>query len=343
MSIKDAMFIDEAKITVCAGNGGKGCIAFRREKFVAKGGPSGGNGGRGGNVSLISNTQENTLLKFRYNRLFRAERGFHGEGSDKHGKAGKDLEITVPVGTLIYDESTGTLLQDFDHENERWTAAIGGRGGRGNAHFASSINRAPRKAQNGELGEEKNLRLELKLLADVGLVGFPNAGKSTLMSAISAARPKIGDYPFTTLEPSLGVVEGENFQTFVLADIPGLIEGAHQGSGLGLRFLRHIERTRILLLVLDTSVGNVEDPVTQAEVLRSEISQHSLNLIRKPALAVASKIDSVDDTKLEALEQWCRQKNIELVKISSVTKKGLDELKRNVLLKLKSADETSGK
>ena len=336
------MFIDEARIIVCAGRGGHGCIAFRREKFVAKGGPSGGNGGHGGNVYLVSSTQENTLLKFRYNRHFRADRGRHGEGSDRHGKSGRDLVIAVPVGTLVYDYDTGALMQDFDRADERWMAAAGGRGGKGNAHFASSVNRAPRKAQDGESGEEKTLRLELKLLADVGLVGFPNAGKSTLISSISAAHPKIADYPFTTLEPSLGVVEAENFQTFVMADIPGLIEGAHEGHGLGLQFLRHIERTRLLLYLIDVSVGNETNPVSQLEVLRSELEEHDPQLVRKPAAVVASKMDSVEVEKLEALEQWCGQQNVELVRISSVTGKGLDELKQTVVRKLASRDETGG-
>ena len=336
------MFIDEARIIVRAGRGGHGCIAFRREKFVAKGGPSGGNGGHGGNVYLVSSTQENTLLKFRYNRHFRADRGRHGEGSDRHGKSGRDLVIAVPVGTLVYDYDTGALMQDFDRTDENWMAAAGGRGGKGNAHFASSVNRAPRKAQDGESGEEKTLRLELKLLADVGLVGFPNAGKSTLISSISAAHPKIADYPFTTLEPSLGVVEAENFQTFVMADIPGLIEGAHEGHGLGLQFLRHIERTRLLLYLIDVSVGNETNPVSQLEVLRSELEEHDPQLVRKPAAVVASKMDSVEVEKLEALEQWCGQQNVELVRISSVTGKGLDELKQTVVRKLASRDETGG-
>ena len=336
------MFIDEARIIVRAGSGGHGCIAFRREKFVAKGGPSGGNGGHGGNVYLVSSTQENTLLKFRYNRHFRADRGRHGEGSDRHGKSGEDLVISVPLGTLVYDYETGALMQDFDRADERWMAAAGGRGGKGNAHFASSVNRAPRKAQDGEAGEEKTLRLELKLLADVGLVGFPNAGKSTLISSISAAHPKIADYPFTTLEPSLGVVEAENFQTFVMADIPGLIEGAHEGHGLGLRFLRHIERTRLLLYLIDVSVGSETNPVSQLEVLRSELEEHDPKLVRKPAAVVASKMDSVEGEKLEALEQWCGHQNVELVRISSVTGKGLDELKQTVVRKLASRDETGG-
>ena len=336
------MFIDEARISVRAGNGGHGCIAFRREKFVAKGGPSGGNGGRGGDVYLVSSTQENTLLKFRYNRQFRADRGRHGEGSDRHGKSGKDLLITVPVGTLVYDDQTGALMQDFDRGDERWMAAAGGRGGKGNAHFASSVNRAPRKAQDGEAGEEKALRLELKLLADVGLVGFPNAGKSTLISSISAAHPKIAGYPFTTLEPSLGVVEAENFETFVMADIPGLIEGAHEGHGLGLQFLRHIERTHLLLYLIDVSVGNEANPVSQLEVLQSELEEHDPMLVRKPAAVVASKMDSVEGEKLEALEQWCGHQNLELVRISSITGKGLDELKQTVVRKLAPRDETGG-
>ncbi len=336
------MFIDEARIIVRAGNGGHGCIAFRREKFVAKGGPSGGNGGHGGDVCLVSSTQENTLLKFRYNRQFRADRGRHGEGSDRHGKSGKDLLITVPVGTLVYDGETGALMQDFDRGDERWIAAAGGRGGKGNAHFASSVNRAPKKAQDGEAGEEKALRLELKLLADVGLVGFPNAGKSTLISSISAAHPKIADYPFTTLEPSLGVVEAENFETFVMADIPGLIEGAHEGHGLGLQFLRHIERTHLLLYLIDVSVGNEANPVSDLEVLQSELEEHDPKLVRKPAAVVASKMDSVDGEKLEALEQWCGHQNLELVRISSITGKGLDELKQTVVRKLASKDETGG-
>ena len=336
------MFIDEARIIVRAGSGGHGCIAFRREKFVAKGGPSGGNGGHGGNVYLVSSTQENTLLKFRYNRHFRADRGRHGEGSDRHGKSGKHLVIAVPVGTLVHDYKTGALMQDFDRADERWMAAAGGRGGKGNAHFASSVNRAPKKAQDGEAGEEKTLRLELKLLADVGLVGFPNAGKSTLISSISAAHPKIADYPFTTLEPSLGVVEAENFQTFVMADIPGLIEGAHEGHGLGLQFLRHIERTRLLLYLIDVSLGSETNPVSQLEVLRSELEEHDPNLVRKPAAVVASKMDSVEGEKLEALEQWCGHQNVELVRISSVTGKGLDELKQTVVRKLASRDETGG-
>ena len=336
------MFIDEATITVCAGGGGHGCIAFRREKFVAKGGPSGGNGGKGGDVYLVSNSHDNTLLPFRYKRIFRAKRGKHGEGSDKQGKGGDDLVIRVPVGTLIYDKTTDSLLHDFDRPDERWLAAAGGKGGHGNAHFATSVNRAPRKAQDGQPGEERFLRLELKLLADVGLVGFPNAGKSTLISAISAAHPKVADYPFTTLEPSLGVVAFNDFDTFVVADIPGLIEGAHEGHGLGLQFLRHIERTRVLAYMIDVSVGNTEDPVVQMHILRSELGEHDPALLRKPSLVVASKIDAVDEGKEQKLEQWCGQENVEFVKLSSVTGKGLEGLKRSVARKLKSETKAGG-
>ncbi len=332
------MFIDEASITIRAGSGGHGCIAFRREKFVPRGGPSGGNGGKGADIYLVADRHQNTLVKFRYNRLFRAGRGQHGLGSDKHGRGAEDLDILVPVGTLVYDAGTGALLHDFDTPEERWLAAAGGRGGKGNAHFASSINRAPRKAQDGEDGEEKNLRLELKLLADVGLVGFPNAGKSTLISSISAAHPKIADYPFTTLEPSLGVVAGDNYETFIMADIPGLIEGAHEGHGLGIRFLRHIERTRLLLILVDVSVGNLEDPLAQVEILRAELAEHDPRLASRPSIVLASKIDSVDEEWLRKLEQWCGQQNMEFAKISSVTGEGLEGLKRTVIQRLRSSD-----
>jgi GTP-binding protein len=324
------MFIDEARIKVHAGNGGHGCIAFRREKFVPRGGPSGGDGGKGGDVYLVANSHENTLIRFRYTRLFRADRGQHGQGSNKQGPSGDDMEIPVPVGTLVYDESTGSLLHDFDRPGERWLAAAGGRGGKGNAHFASSVNRAPKKAQDGEIGEGRDLRLELKLLADVGLVGFPNAGKSTLISSISAAHPKVADYPFTTLEPSLGVVDVGEFDTFVMADIPGLIEGAHEGQGLGLQFLRHIERTRLLLFLVDVSVGNTEDPIAQIKILRSELAEHDAALAARPAMVVASKIDAVNDEHLRTLEQWCGQQKILFATLSAVTGEGLETLKRTV-------------
>jgi len=328
------MFIDEAKITVKAGDGGHGCIAFRREKFVPRGGPSGGDGGDGGNIYLIADPQENTLLKFRYNHIFRAARGQHGQGSNKRGRNGEDLEIKIPLGTVVYDEESGETLHDFTEPNERICIAAGGRGGHGNAHFASSTNRAPQRAQDGHPGEGKNLRLELKLLADVGLVGYPNAGKSTLISRISAARPKIADYPFTTLEPQLGVVSIDIDKTFVVADIPGLIEGAHLGHGLGIQFLRHIERCRLLLHLVDVSVGSEHDPVEGYQAIEAELAEHNPELPKKPTIVVATKIDAADPDRLEKLESWCRQKALDMIRISSVTGEGLEDLKRRVFQKL---------
>ena len=330
------MFIDEAKITVHAGNGGHGCIAFRREKFVPRGGPSGGDGGNGGSIYLVANDQENTLLKFRYNHAFRANRGRHGEGSNKHGKSGDDLEISVPLGTVVFDFESGDLLHDFTEPRERVLIASGGKGGHGNAHFASSVNRAPSRAQDGRPGEQKTLRLELKLLADVGLVGFPNAGKSTLISSISAARPKIADYPFTTLEPHLGVVAYDQDRSFVVADIPGLIEGAHLGHGLGIQFLRHIERTRLLLHLVDVSPAEDRDPVADFKTIEKELAEHNSELTEKPRIVVATKLDAADPAKLRKLQQWCRQQRMELIKISSVTGEGLEELKHGIIRKLSS-------
>ena len=313
------MFIDEAKITLKAGGGGHGCIAFRREKFVPRGGPSGGDGGDGGSIYLVADAQENTLLKFRYKHIFSATRGQHGQGSNKTGRNGEDLEIKIPMGTVAYDEQTGELLHDFTSPNERVLMAAGGRGGHGNAHFASSTNRAPQRAQDGLPGEGKGLRLELKLLADVGLVGYPNAGKSTLISRISAARPKIADYPFTTLEPSLGVVSLDMDRTFVVADIPGLIEGAHLGHGLGIQFLRHIERCRLLLHLVDVSAGSEQtDPVQGYQAIQSELAEHNPDLPLKPTIVIATKIDAADTEKLQKLEGWCRQNELEMIRISSL-------------------------
>src|SRR5437867_9396641 len=332
------MFIDEAKITIKAGSGGHGSIAFRREKFVPKGGPSGGDGGHGGNIYLVADTHENTLLKFRFNHTFRAERGRHGEGSNRHGRSGEDLEIRVPVGTVIYDDETGEILHDFTQANESVLIAKGGRGGHGNAHFASSINRVPFKAQDGAPGEEKTLRLELKLLADVGLVVYPNVGKSTLISRISAARPKIAEYPFTTMEPHLGVVSLGMDQSFVVADIPGLIEGAHLGHGLGLQFLKHIERTRVLLHLIDMSAMSERDPVDEFHAIDSELAEHNPALPKKPKIIVATKIDVADTKKVQKLERWCAKNDYELVKISSVTGEGLEDLKNAVVRKLFPAE-----
>jgi GTP-binding protein len=333
------MFIDEAKIVVKAGSGGHGCIAFRREKFVPKGGPSGGDGGDGGSVYLVADTHENTLLKFRFNHTFSAERGTHGQGSNKRGKGGDDLEISIPVGTVVRDEATGEMLCDFTQDGERALIAHGGRGGRGNAHFASSINRAPKRAQDGRPGEERILRLELKLLADVGLVGFPNAGKSTLISSISAARPKIADYPFTTLEPHLGVVALDIDRTFVVADIPGLIEGAHGGHGLGTQFLKHVERTRILLHLVDVSAMSERDPVDEFLTIARELKLYDPALAEKPKLVVASKMDSAEPEKVVRLEQWCGQNRLRKNKISAVTGEGLDALKHHIFGILSSEGE----
>jgi GTP-binding protein len=331
-----SMFIDEARITVRAGDGGHGCIAFRREKFVPRGGPSGGDGGNGGNIYLVTDPHENTLLKFRFNHIFKAGRGRHGEGSNRHGKNGDDIEVSVPLGTAVYDDATQELIHDFTQAGERVLIAKGGHGGHGNAHFASSVNRAPSRAQDGLPGEERTLRLELKLLADVGLVGFPNAGKSTLISRISAARPKIADYPFTTLEPNLGVVAMGTDHSFVVADIPGLIKGAHQGQGLGIQFLRHIERTRLLLHLVDVSVAGDQDPVNDYLIIEEELGQHSAQLLAKPRIVVATKMDAADPAKVSRLDQWCGQNKLHLIKISAVTGEGLEELKHTILSMLSS-------
>ena len=329
------MFVDEAKIWVKAGDGGNGCVAFRREKFVPRGGPAGGDGGKGGDVILEANPHDNTLLRYRYNREFRAERGRHGEGSNCHGRSGADLILTVPVGTVAYDEETGEQIADFTAAGQRFTLARGGRGGRGNSHFTKPWHQAPREHEDGQPGQERRLRLELKLLADVGLVGFPNAGKSTLISRISAARPKIADYPFTTLEPHLGVVSADDDagagtgRTFVVADLPGLIEGAHEGAGLGTRFLRHIERTRLLAHLIDTSDGNERDPIRDYEIISGELRAFSETLAGKPRIVVATKLDATTDrTRLERLREFCAAHGMEFHAISAVTGEGIRELVR---------------
>jgi GTP-binding protein len=322
------MFIDEVRILVKAGDGGNGCLAFRREKFVPRGGPSGGDGGRGGDVILVSSEHENTLLKFRYNPEHKAERGRHGEGSNRTGADGQSLEVQVPVGTVVYDESTGARLYDFTHPGERFTLASGGRGGKGNARFATSTHQAPTEHEPGRPGEEKRLRLELKLLADVGLVGFPNAGKSTLISRLSAARPKIADYPFTTLEPNLGVVELPDYRSFVVADIPGLIEGAHEGHGLGIQFLRHIERTRLLVHLVDVSEASGRDPVQDFETVMDELASFSRDLVSKPMLVAASKMDVAQDpARVLALRLHVVERGMAYFEISSATGLGIEKLK----------------
>ena len=285
------MFVDYAKIYVKGGDGGNGIVAFRREKYVPMGGPAGGDGGRGGNVVLVADEGLSTLMDFKYRRHFKAERGAHGQGKNMHGASGEDLVIRVPVGTVVRDDSTGEVLADLIQPGQEVIVARGGRGGRGNARFVSSVNRAPNIAENGEPGEERWIRLELKLLADVGLVGFPNAGKSTLISVISAAKPKIADYPFTTLVPNLGVVQTRHHESFVVADIPGLIEGAHQGAGLGHDFLRHIERTRVLVFVLDTAETEGRDCLQDYLVLRQELEAFNPELAARPFLIAANKMD----------------------------------------------------
>lgn len=321
------VFFDEARIYVKAGDGGNGCMAFRREKFVPRGGPSGGDGGRGGNVDIESSERHNTLIHFRYNREFKAPRGGHGEGSKRHGADGIDVVLKVPVGTLIIDDVTRETLHDFTHPDERICVAVGGRGGFGNAHFATSTNRAPRRHDPGRPGEERTLRLRLKLLADVGLVGFPNVGKSTLISRISSARPKIADYPFTTLVPNLGVVAVDDERSFVVADIPGLIEGAHLGQGLGVQFLKHIERTRVLLHLVDVSESSGRDPLNDLQVILRELDAFKPGLVDKIKFVVATKIDILQDRhRLEALEVYCQREALTLLKISSVTGLGMREL-----------------
>ncbi len=325
------MFIDEAKIRVKAGDGGNGCMAFRREKFVPRGGPSGGDGGKGGDVIMESSERHNTLIHFRFNPEYKAQRGRHGEGSNKTGREGVDVLLKVPVGTIVYDDETGEKVFDFSERDQRIVIARGGRGGRGNARFATSVHQAPREHEPGRPGEEHTYRLELKLLADVGLVGYPNVGKSTLISRISAARPKIADYPFTTLEPNLGVVavgEAKDEVSFVVADIPGLIEGAHTGAGLGTQFLRHIERTRLLVHLVDVSDSSGRTDVTKdVEVIIGELGSFGAHLEEKPMIMVASKIDVANKDRLAKLKRYCKKQKIELYEISAVTGKGIEELK----------------
>jgi len=321
-------FLDEARILVKAGDGGNGCMAFRREKYVPKGGPSGGDGGRGGDVYLVASAHQNTLLQFSYNPEHKAERGRHGEGSNKTGADGRTIEIEMPVGTVVYDEATGECLVDLSEAGQRFLVAHGGRGGRGNARFATSTHQAPTEHEPGRPGEERRLRLELKLLADVGLVGFPNAGKSTLISRISAARPKIADYPFTTLEPNLGVVQLPDYRSFVVADIPGLIEGAHLGAGLGIQFLRHIERTRLLVHLVDVSEASGRDPVHDFETIMAELASFSEDLVRKPMIVAASKMDVAQDpARVASLRELAAERGLPYFEISSATGQGIEALK----------------
>jgi GTP-binding protein len=325
------MFIDEATIRIKAGDGGNGCVAFRREAYEPRGGPSGGDGGNGGDVVMESSERHNTLVHFRFNPEYKAQRGQHGMGSNCTGKQGEDIVLKVPVGTIVYDAETGQKVYDFSRPDDRIVIAKGGRGGRGNARFATSTHQAPREHDDGRPGEERVFRLELKLLADVALIGYPNVGKSTLISRISAARPKIADYPFTTLQPNLGVVsvgEAREERSFVVADVPGLIEGAHTGAGLGTQFLRHIERTRLLVHLVDVSDASVQpDPVKDVKVINGELESFGAKLEEKPMIMVASKIDAADKDKLAKLKRYCKKHGLELFPISAVTGKGIDDLK----------------
>lgn len=320
-------FIDQAKVYIKAGNGGRGCVSFRREKFIPKGGPNGGDGGRGGHIIFKARGNITTLLDIKYQQQYRAGKGQHGMGRDMHGKDGKDLIIPVPLGTLIKDFETNEVLCDLAEENQEFLAVKGGRGGLGNAHFKSAVRQAPRFAQPGEPGEELTLSLELKLLADVGLIGLPNSGKSTLISALSSARPKIADYPFTTLVPNLGVVKYGEFRSFVIADIPGLIEGAHTGTGLGFQFLRHVERTSVLLHLVDISEMAEGDPADNLEKINKELELFSPDLMKKPQAVAGTKLDIKGDGKrLDTLAQYCNDKQYEFFPICSVTGEGIKEL-----------------
>ena len=330
------MFVDEVDVHVSAGNGGRGCLSFRREKYVPRGGPDGGDGGQGGSVYIVATATKNTLVDFRYHPEFEAESGQHGQGSNKTGHSGKDLEIGVPVGTLIFEmqpdglgstQSSPVLLADLVEEGQKVLIAQGGRGGRGNARFVSSTNRAPRRTDPGEEGLQRNLRLQLKLLADVGLVGFPNAGKSTLIARISAARPKIADYPFTTLTPNLGVVSLSDNRSFVVADVPGLIAGAHAGIGLGHQFLRHIERTKVLLHLVDVSGASGRDPVEDFDIITEELRLFDPRVAAKPVIVVANKIDAVDDPdRITRLEAHVKKLKLPFHRLSGVTGEGIDSL-----------------
>src|SRR4030043_836331 len=328
-------FVDYVKIKGKAGDGGRGCVSFRREKYVPRGGPNGGDGGRGGHVISRATDELNTLLDLRYQREYKAEKGQHGMGKKMHGKNGKDRIIYVPVGTVIKNADTEDILIDLDRQGMETIVAKGGKGGLGNAHFATPTRQAPRFAQPGEEGETRNLILELKLLADVGLIGLPNAGKSTLLSIISSARPKIADYPFTTLTPTLGVVKLGNYRSFVVADIPGLIEGAHKGVGLGFQFLRHVERTSMLLHLVDISDTGESDPVENFEKINKELGLYSSALIDKQQAVVATKLDIADEKKLDRLKQYCKINKIDFFAIAAVTGKGIKRLLSYLSVKVK--------
>jgi GTP-binding protein len=335
------MFIDYAKILIKSGDGGNGCVSFRREKFVPRGGPNGGDGGDGGDVVFKSTSNLSTLLDYRYNKFFRAKRGEHGQGGDKTGKNGKDIIVKVPMGTVVKNAETGEVMAELLEDDQKLVLLRGGMGGKGNVHFKSSTHQAPRIAEKGRKGTEVEVILELKLIADVGLVGFPNAGKSTLISKISAAKPKIADYPFTTLIPNLGIVKYNEYDTFVVADIPGIIEGASTGKGLGIQFLRHIERTKILLFLLDATKLENEyidsDPLSDYKLLLKELKNYSDELLDKPRIICFTKIDSVYDETKKRIEDVKIDEDI--IQISSITGEHLDELKDIIWKKLKIVNE----
>ena len=331
------MFTDYVKIIAKAGNGGNGAISFRREKYVAAGGPDGGDGGKGGDIYFEVDPDSNTLIDFRYNKKFKAESGKNGEGNHKYGKSGDDLYIKVPIGTIVRDANTNRVLADLSHKGQKELILAGGRGGKGNSHFATSTRQAPRFAQDGEKGEEKELILELKLLADVGLIGFPNVGKSTFLSMTTSATPKIADYHFTTLEPNLGVVKTEYGDSFVIADIPGIIEGASEGTGLGLQFLRHIERTRLLLHVIDVSGSEGRNPVEDFNKINEELRKYSEKLSTRKQIIVANKVDAMQDENLYSeLAKVAQEKNLEIFKISAATGQGISDLIKHVSETLKT-------
>jgi GTPase len=316
-------FIDEARISVKAGDGGNGCISFRHEKYIPKGGPDGGNGARGGSVIIRADRQLNTLLDFKYKRIYRAERGENGRGKDQEGKSGKDEIVKVPCGTLVRDAVKGKVLIDLVHDGDEFIIAQGGKGGRGNGEFATPTNQAPRFAEPGTQGEERELILELKLLADIGLVGFPNAGKSTLISVVSAAKPKIADYPFTTLAPNLGLVRYTEGKSFVIADIPGLIEGSHEGKGLGIQFIRHIERTRILVFLIESQS---EDSKNDYRILLNELASYNPAIAKKKKIVVLTKIDTVPESDRKKLAKLKFGRGVVTILISAVTREGLRDL-----------------
>ncbi len=331
-------FIDEAIITVQSGDGGRGCVSFRREKFIPRGGPDGGDGGKGGDVVFVTTSGKRTLYQFRFQKHFKAKNGAHGQGKQKTGKNGQDLVIELPPGTLVTDAETGQNIIDLIKPGERLVLARGGRGGQGNTRFKTSKNRSPRFAQPGEPGETKTIKLELKLLADVGIIGLPNAGKSTLITTVSSARPKIGSYPFTTLFPSLGVVETDRGEPFVVADIPGLIKGAHKGTGLGTRFLRHIERTRILVHLIDVSAIDSDDPLHGYNTINKELALYNQKLAEKPQIAVLNKID-LPDTREAAKTFQSAAKGKKVTLISALTGKGVDDLKLQIVQLLDRSHE----